>query len=102
MATRSERCAAWFGSDEDEAVLWWTVALLGFLDLLPRPAALMVPHRLPVEHSFSATVTAPNVFSFQTAVCIVSLIYCLAQQPIKCKKELRTSAAQICLVNIAD
>lgn len=102
MATRSELCAAWFGSDEDEAVLWWTVALLGFLDLLPRPAALMVPHRLPVEHSFSATVTAPNVYSFQTAVCILSLIYCLAQGPIKCKKEVGTSAAQICLDNMAD
>ncbi len=60
--TRSENCSAvlCLGSDEDEAVLWWTVALLGFLDLLPRPAALMVPYRLPVEHCFSATQSQPQ------------------------------------------
>lgn len=69
-------CGAVFGSDEDKAVLWWTVALLGFLDLLPCPAALMVPHRLPVEQSFSATtVTAHKVYGFHTTTCVVSHIY---------------------------
>lgn len=48
------------------------------------------------------TVTASIVYGFQTAVCIVSLIYCLAQGPIKCKKEVGTSAPQMCLDNMAD
>lgn len=59
-------CGALFGSDEDEAVLRWTVALLGLLDLLPRPAALAVPHRLPVEHGISATQWQPQIFMVLT------------------------------------
>lgn len=47
--------AVWFGSDENKAVLWRTVTGTSFLNLLPRSTTPRVPHRLPVEHSFSAT-----------------------------------------------
>jgi len=53
-----------FRSDEDEAVLWRTVAPLAFLDLLPCPAALVVPHRLPVEQRFSETHSQTRTFLF--------------------------------------
>lgn len=49
------------GSDEDEAVLGQTVAPLGFLDLLPGPAALMVPDRLPVEQNFLVVLQAVSL-----------------------------------------
>lgn len=55
-------CLPWVSSDEDKAVLGWAVALLSFLDLLPRAAALMVDCCLPVEHSVSAARTTGICF----------------------------------------
>lgn len=58
-------CLSWVSSDEDKAVLGWTVALLSFLDLPPCAAALMADCCLPVEHSVSAPRTT-EVYSFST------------------------------------
>lgn len=79
-------------SDEDEAVLRRTVALLAPLDHLPRSAAPLIPHRLPLKQSPPAKQSQLRLShrcSFTCSVSPRSPNHCAAARECSTRRQCR-------------